>query len=322
MPAEGAAVAAGASGPASGFFYGGQAVVEGVMMRGLRHYAVAVRLPRSGEIRIDRGELKSPLYTHPFWKQPFVRGLALLAEQMHLGMKCLIWSTNVNAGANDVKIGRREIGVSIVIAAVFGLGLFLGLPLLAAGFLTHRNSGGSFGFVVIEGVVRVGLVLGYLALVGTVRDVNRVFQYHGAEHKTINAYEAGWPLDPVSVRPASVLHPRCGTGFLLVILVVSVLVFSLVAVAHPNWVGLVASRILGVPVIAGISYEGIRLMARHRYHPIVKILLVPVLGTQRFTTREPDLDQIAVAIAAFNAARQGEEGLVAPAAEAAVPVIA
>jgi uncharacterized protein YqhQ len=291
------------------FFYGGQAVIEGVMMRGRRHYAVAVRLPKTNEIRIDRGELKAALYRHPFWKLPFVRGLQLLAEQLHLGMKTLIWSANMHAHGQEIEIGRREIGISIGLASVFGLGLFIGLPLLGAGFAVHRS--GSFAFVLVEGLIRVVLVLGYLSVIALLPDVRRVFQYHGAEHKTINAFESGWPLEPPSVKRASNLHPRCGTGFLLVVLVVSVLVFSLVAFAHPNWFWLVASRIIGVPVIAGVSFEWIRFMARRRGNPVIELLLLPILGTQKFTTREPDLEQIAVAIAAFNAARGGEEGVAA-----------
>src|SRR6267378_6795533 len=145
------------------FFYGGQAVIEGVMMRGKRHYAVAVRLPKSKEIIVDRGELKAAIYVNPIWKLPILRGLALIGEQLHLGMKSLIWSANVNAGDNDVVIGKKEITGSVAFAAVFGLALFLGLPLLLAG-LAVRSSG-SFLFVVIEGVIRVALVLGYLSAI-------------------------------------------------------------------------------------------------------------------------------------------------------------
>ncbi len=291
------------------FFYGGQAVIEGVMMRGRRHYAVAVRMPKTKEIVIDRGRLTSGLYTHPFWKLPFARGLALLAEQVHLGMKALLWSAGMNATGNDVEIGRREIAFSMVTALVGALILFIGLPLLGASLAVHRS--GSFLFVIVEGIIRVALVLGYLSLIAMLKDVRRVFEYHGAEHKTINAYESGWPLEPSSVARASKLHPRCGTGFLLIVLVVSVLVFSLVAIAHPNWFWLVVSRIAGVPVIAAVSFEWIRWMARHKDNPAVKLMLVPVLGTQLFTTREPTPDQLEVAIAAFNAARDGEEAAAA-----------
>ncbi len=287
------------------FFYGGQAVIEGVMMRGKRYYAVAVRLPTTKEIVIDRGELKAPIYTNPFWKLPLVRGVALIGEQLHLGMRSLMWSANINAGSRDIEISKKEITGSVAVAMVFALALFIGLPLLLAGVTVHKTGG--FLFVLVEGVIRVGLVLGYLTLIALLPDVRRVFQYHGAEHKTINAFESGWPLEVSSVRRASLLHPRCGTGFLLVVMVGSIVVFSLVALAHPNWFWLIASRLLAIPVIAGLGFESIRFMARHRDNPIIWVLLLPVLGTQKFTTREPSDDMLEVAIAAFNSAREGEE---------------
>jgi len=287
------------------FFYGGQAVIEGVMMRGKRYYAVAVRLPTTKEIVIDRGELKAPIYTNRFWKVPFVRGIALIGEQLHLGMRSLMWSANMNAGSRDIEITKKEITGSMAVALVFALALFIGLPLLLAGVTVHKSGG--FLFVLVEGVIRVGLVLGYLTLIALLPDVRRVFQYHGAEHKTINAFESGWPLEISSVRRASLLHPRCGTGFLLVVMVVSIVVFSLVALAQPNWYWLIASRVLAIPVIAGLGFESIRFMARHRDNPIIWVLLLPVLGTQKFTTREPSDDMLEVAIAAFNSAREGEE---------------
>src|SRR5205809_2415815 len=204
-----AGLASAAKPKAEPFFYGGQAVIEGVMMRGKRHYAVAVRLPTTKEIVINRGELKAPIYTNPVWKLPFVRGLALIGEQLHLGMKSLIWSANMNAGANSVQIGKREITGSVALAGVFALALFIGLPLLLAGLAVHRS--GSFAFVLVEGLIRVGLVLGYLAAISLLPDVRRVFMYHGAEHKTINAFESGWTLDVPSVRRASTLQDRKST---------------------------------------------------------------------------------------------------------------
>ncbi|TMF32129.1 MAG: DUF1385 domain-containing protein, partial [Chloroflexi bacterium] len=180
----GVALRPGPASPASGeakaeqpFFYGGQAVIEGVMMRGKRYYAVAVRLPTTKEIVVDRGELKAPIYTHPLWKLPFVRGLALIGEQLHLGMKSLIWSANVNAGSQNIEIGKKEITGSVAMAGVFALVIFIGLPLLLASFAVHRS--GSFLFVLVEGLIRVGLVLGYLAAIALLPDVRRVFQYHG-----------------------------------------------------------------------------------------------------------------------------------------------
>src|SRR6202162_1128449 len=178
--------------PEAPFFYGGQAVIEGVMMRGKRHYAVAVRLPTTKQIVVDRGELKAAIYVNPIWKLPFIRGLALIGEQLHLGMKSLIWSANMNAGSKDVVIGKKEITGSVAVAGVFALAIFIGLPLLLAGLAVHRS--GSFHFVLVEGLIRVGLVLGYLAAIALLPDVRRVFQYHGAEHKTINAFESGWAL--------------------------------------------------------------------------------------------------------------------------------
>src|SRR6478735_11154979 len=150
------------------FFYGGQAVIEGVMMRGKNHYAVAIRLPKTKEIVVDRGELKAAIYVNPMWKLPILRGVALIGAQLHLGMKTLIWSANMNAGGNEITIGKREITASMAFAAVFGLGLFFGLPLLLAGLAVQRS--GSFVFVLVEGLIRVGLVLGYLSLIGMLPD--------------------------------------------------------------------------------------------------------------------------------------------------------
>ncbi len=271
------------------FFYGGQAVIEGVMMRGKQHYATAVRLPTTKEIVVDRGELKASIYVNPIWKLPFIRGLALIGEQLHLGMKSLIWSANMNASGKDIVIGKKEITGSVAVAGVFALVLFIGLPLLLAGLAVHTS--GNFLF----------------AAISLLPDVKRVFMYHGAEHKTINAFESGWSLDIPSVRRASKLHPRCGTGFLIVVMVVSVVVFSIVAIFHPNWFWLVASRLLAIPIIAGAGFESIRFMARHRRNPVIKVLLLPVLGTQLLTTREPADDMLEVAICAFNSAREGEE---------------
>ena len=298
--------------PEQPFFYGGQAVIEGVMMRGKRHYAVAVRLPTTKEIVVDRGELKAQIYVNPIWRLPFVRGLALIGEQLHLGMKSLIWSANMNASGKDIVIGKKEITGSVAFAGVFALVLFLGLPLLLASFAVHRS--GSFQFVLIEGVIRVALVLGYLFAISLLPDVKRVFQYHGAEHKTINAFESGWPVDVPNVRRASTLHPRCGTGFLIVVMVVSVVVFSIVAIFHPNWFWIIASRVLAIPIIAGVGFESIRFMARHRRNPVIRVLLLPVLGTQLLTTREPTDDMMEVAICAFNSAREGEEATTGAAA--------
>ncbi len=284
------------------FFYGGQAVIEGVLMRGRTTYAVAVRRP-DGEIEVRREALKSVMYTSRVWKLPLLRGLAGLWEMLHLGMKALVWSANVQAKSEDIQLTPRQIAITMGIAIVGAIAFFLGLPLLAAGLFSRGGS--ALHFTVIEGLVRIGLLLLYLYLISLNPEVRKVFQYHGAEHKTINDYEAGLPLDVANVRTQSTLHPRCGTGFLLAVMVVSVFVFSLAG--RPGLFLLILSRLLLVPLIAMLAYEFIRFAGRHRHNPVVKVLLVPFLATQKLTTREPDDRQIEVALAAFHGARLEEE---------------
>ena len=286
------------------FFYGGQAVLEGVLMRGRTTYAVAVRRP-DGEIQILRERLRSVVYTHPLWKLPLLRGLASLWEMLHLGMKALVYSANVQAEGEQLELNSNVIRVTMGIAIVGALLFFLGVPLVAAGFLSRGHSNLVFGL--IDGLVRIGLLLLYLYAISFKAEIARLFAYHGAEHKTINAFEAGLPLDVPNVRTQSTLHPRCGTGFLLVVLVVSVIVFSVVALFNPNTFWLISSRVLAIPLIAGAGFELIRFMARNRTNPVVKVMLIPVLATQKFTTREPSDDMLEVAIVAFNSAREGEE---------------
>jgi uncharacterized protein YqhQ len=284
------------------FFYGGQAVLEGVMMRGRTTYAVAVRKP-DGEIEVLRERLRSIIYTHPVWKLPLLRGLAGLWEQLHLGMKALMWSANIQAAADHVELTGKAVRITMGIAIVGVLLFFFGVPLLAAGILSRGRSGLVFGL--IDGFVRIGLLLLYLYAISFQSQIRRLFAYHGAEHKTINAYEAGLPLDVPNVRTQSTLHPRCGTGFLLAVMVVAAFVFGLVG--RPALPLLLASRLLLVPVIAMLAYEFIRFAGRHRNNPVMKVLLIPFLLTQKLTTREPDDRQIEVALAAFEGARQEEK---------------
>ena len=284
------------------FFYGGQAVLEGVMMRGRTTYAVAVRKP-DGEIQVLRERLRSIMYTHPVWKLPLLRGLAGLWEQLHLGMKALMWSANIQAAAEQVELSATTIRVTMAIAVAGALLFFLGVPLLAAGFLSRGHSNLFFG--VVDGAVRIALLLLYLYAISFKAEIARLFAYHGAEHKTINAYEAGLPLDVPNVRTQSTLHPRCGTGFLLAVMVVSAFVFGLVG--RPALPLLLLSRIVLIPAIAMLAYECIRFAGRHRNNPIVKVLILPFLLTQKLTTREPDDRQIEVALAAFEGARQEEK---------------
>jgi len=285
------------------FFYGGQAVVEGVLMRGKRHYAVAAR-KRDGRIVVIHEPLRSRVYTSRVWALPFLRGIAGLVEMIHLGMRALTWSANIQMEEAEVQLSPAAMRTTMAISALLGLFLFVGLPLLAASAL-HRGSQ-SGAFTAIEGAARAVVLIGYLFLIGMVPSVRRLFQYHGAEHKTINCFESGDPVDVEHIHAASRLHPRCGTGFLVVVALVSIIVFA--PLGNLPWVVLVASRVLLIPLVAAIAYEGIRLLARMRDTTPGRIALVPVLATQRLTTREPDDSQIEVAIAAFTAARSEETG--------------
>jgi uncharacterized protein YqhQ len=286
-----------AAAAAQPFFYGGQAVIEGVLMRGPAGWAVAARRPDGG-ISMREEALRSRMYTSAFFRLPLVRGVVGLAEMMHLGTSAMIWSANVKARAENLEIGRGAIAATLAFSAVFSFALFFGLPLLAGGALQRHST---LGFTIVEGGLRGLLVVGYMYAISFIPDVRRLFQYHGAEHKTINAFEAGAPLTVEGVAPQSRLHPRCGTGFLIVVVLVSIVVFVLVG--RPPLPLLILSRILLVPVIASISYELIRLGAKHHANPVVARLLVPVLAAQYLTTREPDASMMEVALAAFKAVR-------------------
>ena len=284
------------------FFYGGQAVLEGVLMRGRTTYAVAVRRP-DGEIQVLRERLNSVVYTHPVWKLPLLRGLAGLWEMLHLGMKALVYSANVQAEGEQLELSGNVIKVTMGIAIVGALLFVLGIPLLAAGFLSRGH--GNLFFGLVDGLVRIGLLLAYLYAISFKAEIARLFAYHGAEHKTINAFEAGLPLDVPNIRTQSTLHPRCGTGFLLAVMVVSAFIFGLVG--RPALPVLLLSRLVLIPVIAMLAYEFIRFAGRNRNNPVVRVLIVPFLLTQKLTTREPDDRQLEVALASFTAARQEEQ---------------
>jgi uncharacterized protein YqhQ len=290
-----------ATAPPQMFFYGGQAVIEGVLMRGRDHYAVAARRP-DGSITVRSEMLTSRVFTNPLWARPFLRGVGGLYEMLALGMRALQWSANVQLG-EEAEITGNTLRATIGVSIVFALGLFIGLPLLLASVL-HRGSQRSVVGVLIEGGLRALILLGYLAVIGRVRSVRRLFEYHGAEHKAINCLESGAALDVGNVRLSSRLHPRCGTGFLVVVALVSVIVFAPLGVL-PIPVR-IALQVVLVPVVAGISYEAIRALARVRHTTAGRIALVPVLATQRLSTREPDDRQIEVALTALNAARSGE----------------
>ena len=281
--------------------YGGQAVLEGVMMRGVQTMAIAVRAPDQQII----------LHSQPLDAQrrgrlmriPFVRGLVGLWDALALGWKSLSFSASIASG-EQVKFEGPLAWVTMAISLTLGVGLFFLAP-AALSQLVERVLGinPSFGSL-LEGLVRLGLITGYLWLIGFLPDVHRLFGYHGAEHKTINAFEAGAELTPASVARFPLEHPRCGTAFLLTVVVFSILIFALLG-PLPIWARLV-SRVLLIPVVAGIAFEYIRFTARHLSNPLVRLLVTPNLALQRLTTREPDAHMLEVAITAFNAMREKE----------------
>jgi uncharacterized protein YqhQ len=272
-------------------------------MRGSRRCAAAVRAP-SGEIILHDEPISSPLYSGVWSRVPFVRGLGMLWDSLGLGMRALTFSADVAAGDEAEFSGPLAWGTMAISLVIF-LGIFFLGPAAAADAL-HRllNFDSAFLGNIIEGLIRLGLILGYMWLIGRIPDMQRVFAYHGAEHKTINAYEDGAPLTPESVAHYPREHPRCGTGFLLVVVVISVLVFALLG--RPNILVRLGSRIVLIPVIVGIAYEYIRFTAKHMSSPIVRLLVVPQLALQRLTTREPSLDMLEVGISALRCVLDSE----------------
>jgi uncharacterized protein YqhQ len=279
----------------SDFHYGGQAVIEGVMMRGRKSMAVAVRDP-SGKIVLHSEPLTGRVRSGLWPKVPFVRGLVMLWDTLVLGTRTLMYSANVALAEEDVELTTPAIVATLLFSLSVGIGLFFLLPLVLAG-LVDRFIASDLLSNLLEGVIRLSVLLSYLALIGMVPDVKRVFAYHGAEHKTIGAFENGAPLDAAGVHGYSTAHTRCGTSFLLIVVVISILLFSLVG--RPPMVWRIISRILLVPVIASISYELIRFSADHGNNPLVRAFITPGLALQRLTTREPDEPMLEVAIAAL-----------------------
>ncbi|MGZ4690315.1 MAG: DUF1385 domain-containing protein [Acidimicrobiia bacterium] len=282
-------------------YMGGQAVVEGVMMRGETTWAVAVRNPE-GTIDIEVHE--APSWAEKYSKVPLLRGVMNLAESMALGMKALSWSANQQVPEEE-RVSGRAMGVTMVIALVFFAGFFVVLPALGARGLSSLLGINGFFFHALEGVLVLGVFLGYLTAVGLMPDIKRVFQYHGAEHKAIAAYENDAPLTPESAQRFTTQHVRCGTNFLLTVLVIAIIVYSVIG--RPPIPILVLSRIVLIPVIAGIAYEVIRFAARHMDKRWVRIAMKPGLTLQRMTTREPSLDQLEVAIASLRAVMTSEQ---------------
>lgn len=275
---------------------GGQAVIEGVMMRGKTHVAVAVRQP-DGEISVDVRPVNSISGRYPILKKPFLRGVVSLVESLVMGMKALAYSAQVS-GDEDEKLDSKEMALTIAVSAGLAILLFIVIPTWSMRFLTGITQD-YMALNLAEGVLRMAIFLAYIAAISSMNDIQRVFQYHGAEHKTIYTYEAGLPLKVENVRPFSTLHPRCGTNFLMIVMLISMFIFTFLG--WPSLLERIASRIILMPVIAGVSYELIRYAGAHTDNPLVRIAITPGLLLQKLTTRQPDDSQIEVAIASLKA---------------------
>jgi uncharacterized protein YqhQ len=289
---------------------GGQAVMEGVMMRGVSTWAVAVRKPAPepdgglGEIEVQSFPLVSWTKRHRLFRLPIVRGVVALADSMAIGFKALGISANAGLPDDQEEISGAMWAGTLVVALLFAVGLFFVVP-VGLTSLFKDQLGSAFLFWLVEGLLRTAIFLGYLGVISRMPDLRRVFEYHGAEHKTISCFEDGLPLTPENAQRFSRLHPRCGTSFLLVVMIVAIFVFA--PLGLPAWYLLLASRILGVPLIAGLSFEVIKFAGRNRRRGWVQSLMWPGMQLQKLTTREPALDQLAVAIAAMDAVLEVED---------------
>jgi uncharacterized protein YqhQ len=275
--------------------YGGQAVIEGVLMLGKSSAAMAVRAP-DNEIVTHQEKLPG-LYTSKIAKIPFLRGLIVLWDSLGLGMRYLTLSANVQTG-EDEKLEGPALYLTLGFSLAIGIGLFFLLPAFVSGLLVRYAGLSTWTSNLFEGLFRLILLIVYLVLIGKIPDIRRVFMYHGAEHKTINAYEDGADLTPENVMPYSVQHTRCGTSFILTLVLLSILIFSLFGPMAIHW--RLLSRLLMIPVLAGISYEYIHFLSKRMDSPLVKFLVKPNLALQQLTTREPTIDMLEVSIKAFN----------------------
>ncbi|MGZ8515015.1 MAG: DUF1385 domain-containing protein [Candidatus Limnocylindrales bacterium] len=285
------------------YTYGGQALIEGVLMRGRDAIAVALRHP-DGRIVFATERLDSGFHGTTWSKLPLVRGLVVLYETLIVGTRWLVRSANVQAQEEGIELGKRAIALMLGITLLAAIGIFFLLPLLIASVTTANVDNGLVQHFV-EGLIRVALFLGYLVLIGRAPDIHRVFQYHGAEHMTIHALEADDPLTVDAVRKYPTAHQRCGTEFLVVVILLSILAFSLVGRQEP--LVMVASRILLIPIIAAVGYEILKFGARHRTNPLVKVLMYPGLLVQMITTKQPTDDMIEVAIVSMEEALRADE---------------
>jgi uncharacterized protein YqhQ len=289
---------------------GGQAVLEGVMMRGPSNWAVAVRKPDGAIAQVCR-PIRSAMARHRIFRLPVIRGVIALGESLAIGFRALSISAQYAAqeeGDEEVstELSRGSLVFAFAVAIVFAVMLFKVTPALITNWLPIETTG---LFVIVEGLIRVTIFVLYLGLISLLPDLRRVFQYHAAEHKAINAYEAGEELEPQRVQSFSLIHPRCGTAFLLWVMVIAIFVFAFFG--RPVWYWLIATRILLLPVIAGIAYELIRFAGRHSKNRVLLTILAPGLWLQRLTTREPTLDQLEVSIRALKEVLKLEAGAAA-----------
>jgi uncharacterized protein YqhQ len=280
------------------FFYGGQALIEGVMMRGRTTVAMSVR-PPSGEIRTMSEPLPAALSAdRRLIKIPLLRGIFVLYETLVIGTRMLMRSAAIAAEGEDIELGKGTIALTMVFSLGFAVALFFLLPLFLSTF-AHEAADSDFVANMVEGVIRLVLFIGYIAAIGLMQDIRRVFAYHGAEHKAISAYEHERPLTPEEVDAFGTAHTRCGTTFILIVVVISIFFFSLIPrTGVPLW-ALFASRIVLVPLIAGVAYELVRFGARHYGNPVVRAVYAPGLWLQSLTTRPPDRSMLEVSIASL-----------------------
>lgn len=282
--------------------YGGQALIEGVLMRGSKGLAAAMRKP-DGQIAIESEQLTG-IYTNPLMKTPFLRGLISLWDSLGIGMRFLTISANMQTG-EDEKLEGPALYLTLGLSLALGIGLFFLLPAAAGHFTVSYLGFNTWWSNVIEGVVRLALAIGYIWAIGKMPDIARVFAYHGAEHKTINAFEAGAEMTPEVVSQYSVEHPRCGTAFLLTLIILSIFVFALLGPLGGVWRYI--GRLLLILPLASLAYEMIRWSSNNRTNPLVNFLVKPNMALQHLTTREPTLEMLEVSIAAFNSMLEMEK---------------
>jgi uncharacterized protein YqhQ len=282
--------------------YGGQAVVEGVMMRGADHWAVAVRRP-DGEVYVESHEIRSITKRHPTLAKPFFRGIIVLGQSVAIGTRALMIASNKSV-AEDQQLSKRETGVALAVALTLFIAIFIVGPTALFHWFRDDVGGGRWANV-LEGLFRIALFVGYLWIIGRARDIHRVYEYHGAEHKTIAAYEHGDELVPERVDRYEKEHVRCGTNFLIIVMIITIFVFS--AFGTPGIWWRIGSRLIAIPLIAAIAYEALRLGARFPDSPVMRTLMRPGIWLQRITTQRPDHGEIEVAIASFQEVLRREQ---------------